>query len=126
MIKYDEQFLADVISKWSKRLGLSDWTITACFREARDMHQAPANTRIRVNIQQADIHILQPEDRQLSDPQDADMELDIVHELIHIRLWAIDPEEPEGVLYACREQAIEWLAKALITSDRSEGNSLYD
>lgn len=108
----------DKLKKWQKRLGLSDWDITIRFRDAQDMNQNCATTRIRANMQHADIRIMNEDDRQKSDPADSNQELDLVHELVHVRLWAIDPDGAEGVLHTCREQAIEWIAKALIESDR--------
>lgn len=107
------------LSKWQKRLGLSDWHITIKIRDARDMDQYPARATIQENIQCADIRVMDINDRQQSDPGYADLELDIVHELIHIRLWAIDPKDIEGSLHTCREQAIEWIARALIETDRN-------
>lgn len=106
------------LEKWKKRLGLSDWDITVQHRDAQDMNQSPARTIIRENMQHADIRIMDKTDRQKSDPADIDQELDLVHELIHVRLWAIDPKDPGPVTYTCREQAIEWIAKALIETDR--------
>ena len=105
--------------KWQKRLGLQDWDITVDFRDARDMNQHPGKTAIQENIQTADIRIMALDDRQKCDPADADPELDIVHELVHIRLWSIDPpKNAERTLHICREQAIEWIAKALVKLDR--------
>ncbi len=103
--------------KWQKRLGLLDWKITICFRDARDMDQYPAKTKIQRHLQHADIRLMAMNDRQKSDPADGYPELDIVHELIHIRLWAIDPLDAEGALYTCREQAIEWIARALVNTE---------
>ena len=110
--------LETYLQKWQTRLGLSDWKISIRFNDANDMDQNPAKTSIQTNIQNADMRVMCPEDRQYSDAGFADIELDIVHELIHIRLWSIDPLNAEGILYTCREQAIEWIAKALIESDR--------
>lgn len=107
-----------ILKKWQPRLGLSDWAITVQFRDAQDMNQCPGSTKIRDCIQCADIRVMNIDDRQKSDPGDADVELDIVHELVHVRLWAIDPKDAEGVLYTCREQAIDWIAKALVSADR--------
>ena len=106
------------LDKWKSRLGLSDWDITVKFRDAQDMEQYPGKCKIRANIQHADIRLMAKDDRQKSDPSDVDPELDLVHELIHVRLWAIDPKNAEGALYTCREQAVEWIAKALIATDR--------
>ena len=106
-----------LLKKWQSRLGLSDWDITVKYRDARDMDQYPAKTKIQAGIQAADIRLLALSDRQSCDPGDANPELDLVHELIHVRLWAIDPIDAEGALHLCREQAIEWIAKALINTD---------
>lgn len=110
--------LGKLLEKWQKRLGLSDWGISVRTRDARDMNQCPGHTKIQANIQRADVRLMRPEDRQACDPGDEDIELDLVHELIHIRLWSIDPSDASGALYTCREQAVEWIAKALIASDR--------
>jgi hypothetical protein len=109
--------LDKALEKWKKRLGLSDWTITAQWRDARDLQQNQARTNIQKCLQHADIRLMRVEDRQECDPGDANPELDLVHELIHVRLWAIDPEVYEGVLHDCREQAIEWIAKALVNKE---------
>ena len=115
--------MQESLTKWQSRLGLSDWDITVAFRDARDMDQCPARTKIQAGIQAADIRLLALNDRQASDPGDANVELDLVHELIHIRLWAIDPIDAEGALHLCREQAIEWIAKALINAETVAGKS---
>jgi hypothetical protein len=106
------------LKKWQGRLGLSDWDITIKIRDAQDMNQNVATTRVRENMQHADIRLMDKGDRQQSDPGDSDPELDLVHELVHVRLWSIDPVNAEGALHTCREQAIEWIAKALISTDR--------
>jgi hypothetical protein len=108
------------LKKWQKRLGLSDWDITVKHRDAQDMNQNQGKATIRAALQNADIRIMKENDRQKSDPSDSDPELDLVHELVHVRLWSIDPYDAEGVEHVCREQAVEWIAKALITSDRQK------
>ena len=115
-----EYKLNNILKKWQKRLGLSDWSITIAFRDCRDMDNSTGKVLLQQNLQNADIRIMQESDRQKTDRADGDIELDVVHELVHIRLWAIDPRDAEGILYTCREQAVEWIAKALIKSDRNE------
>ena len=112
--------LQQLLQKWQKRLGLMDWTINVRFSDWCDQNQASGRAHIKMNIQFADIRLLALEDRQENDPCDTDPELDLVHELIHVRLWATDPSDAVGALHHCREQAIEWIAKALITTDRTE------
>jgi hypothetical protein len=115
-IKYAEQQLR----KWQKRLGLSDWEIIIRYSDTHEMDGGPAKTKINDELQHADIRLLLPEDRQKNEPADKDIELDIIHELIHVRLWAIDPRTNDSLLHICREQAVEWIAKALITTARTE------
>ncbi len=106
------------LDKWKKRLGLSDWDISIDWRDAMDMQQKAAKTFINPSGQSAEIRILAMGDRQDCEKAEQDPELDIVHELVHVRLWAIDPQDPGDTLHICREQSIEWIARALIESDR--------
>jgi hypothetical protein len=117
--------LKKILGKWQPRLGLSDWDISVSFRDARDMDQHPAKSHIQGALQRVDIRIMACNDRQACDPCDGDPELDLVHELVHIRLWAIDPPaEAERILHMCREQAIEWIARALVALDRRDIHSI--
>jgi len=112
--------LKELLNKWQKRLGLSDWEIDIGYNDHFDNSKNSAKTIYWENTQNARIRILDPKDRQKSNPVFKDIELDLVHELIHIRLWAIDPNDPDDILHVCREQAVEWIAKALIKADRGE------
>ena len=111
--------VAATLDKWQKRLGLSDWVVSAKF-ETQEHLTGQAKTTIYDTTQIAKICLLSPGDRQESDPNDSDIELDILHELIHVRLWSIDPKNPDPSTHVLREQAIEWIAKALIETDRKE------
>jgi hypothetical protein len=113
------------LEKWQKRLGLLDWKISICFRDAQDMNHYPAKARIQERIQHVDMRILSCEDRQKSDNQYNDVELDIVHELIHVRIWALERaiSSDNETLEICTEQAIEWIAKALIFADREDNEN---
>ena len=115
-----------LLKKWKSRLGLSDWDITVKFRDAVDLDDNIAATIVRASLQSADMRLLNKGDRKASDPVAGDMELDLVHELVHVRLWAIDPTDAEGVLHQCREQAIEWIAKALVNLDRQNKGELKE
>lgn len=112
--------LEKLLEKWVTRLGLSDWDVTVKFSDGPDIDQNQGRTRIYYNTQKATIQIMRPEDRQSSDPNDSDIALDLLHELIHIRLWAIDPKDPDNNTHILREQAIDWIARALLSADRQE------
>jgi hypothetical protein len=101
--------LAEIIEYWKPRLGLHSWEITV---EAVPRHkqQRCAETFIRPQMERASITVWQEEDRE---GEDDPVELDLLHELVHVRLWAIDPYDAQGVVNNCREVAIDWLARAL-------------
>lgn len=101
-----------IVEYWKPRLGLHAWEIV--IGEApRHEQQCCAETFVQAQMERAEISVWRDCDRTFGDDP---VELDILHELVHIRLWAIDPVDAEGALHCCREQAIEWLARALYSA----------
>jgi len=114
--------LKKIVKKWQPRLGLSDWTIKIRFVDLAAIDGCLGQTHIQNNMQNADIQILQPGDRQASDMADHDIEQDVVHELVHVRLWMQDKvlaERNIDIEYTLREQSVDWLAKAMLIAERS-------
>ena len=105
------------LKKWQQRLGLSDWDITVDF-STQEHISGQAKVTIYSASQKAKIFLLNENDRQKSDPNDQDIEFDLVHELLHIRLWSFDPLNAKGNDHILREQAMDWIARALIRTDR--------
>lgn len=101
--------LTEIIEYWKPRIGLHSWDITV---EAVQRHkqQRCAETFIQPQMERASITVWREEDREDGDDP---VELDLLHELVHVRLWAIDPDNPDEVTHNCREAAVEWLARAL-------------
>ena len=102
-----------MVEHWKKLLGLQSWDIRVK-TEPKGDRKGDAEGFIRPQIERADLVIFWGDEE--SDP----FELTLIHELVHVRLWAIDPYEAEGVLHYCREVAVEWIARALYTSRHSE------
>lgn len=104
-----ERRLSAMVEYWKPRLGLHSWEISV---EAVQKHkqQRCAETFIKPQMERASITVWRDEDREGGDDP---VELDILHELVHVRLWAIDPYDAKGVVDDCREVAIDWLARAL-------------
>jgi hypothetical protein len=98
-----------MVDYWKIRLGLHSWRISIKF-VPRYNQPCSAETFVQPQMERADITAWSDSDR---DDSCDSVELDVLHELVHIRLWAIDPYEATGVLHHCREAAIEWLARAL-------------
>ena len=101
--------LQEIVDFWKQRLGLHSWEIT--IKEVRRHEQELcAETYVKPQMERANITVWRECDRLETDDN---VELDILHELVHIRLWSIDPYDATGVHTHCREAAIEWLARAL-------------
>lgn len=96
--------LQEIVSYWKERLGLHSWDIRVKTAPAGERGE-DAEGFIRPQIERADLTIF-------SGGEDT-LELNLLHELVHVRLWAIDPYDAEGVLNQCREVAVEWIARAL-------------
>ena len=101
--------MKEMLDYWKAQLGLHSWDIRVK-REPRGERKGDAESFVRPQIERVDITIFEREEG--SDQ----IELILLHELVHVRLWAIDPYEADGVLHYCRESAIEWLARALYSS----------
>lgn len=111
--------IQQLLKKWQKRLGLSDWIITVG-KISQEHVSGQAKTTIWNESQTAKIFLLDEADRQKTDPNDQDIEHDLIHELLHIRLWSFDPMDAKGNDHILREQAIDWISRGLVLSDRGE------
>jgi len=111
------EVLRRLLKKWQERLGLGDWEITVDLLTQEHLN-GQAKTTIYAESQISKIFLLDEDDRQKSDPNDQDMEFDLIHELIHARLWSFDPKDAKGNDHTLREQAIDWITRGLIKSDR--------
>lgn len=101
--------LDDIIAHWKPLLGLHSWDIRAEYAPRHEI-DAAAIGHVKAHMERATIKVQRDCDR---GGDDDDAELDVLHELVHIRLWAIDPANPDGVTHNCREAAVEWIARAL-------------
>lgn len=111
-----QEELVAMVQYWKFRLGLHSWEITIKAVPRREQSLC-AETFVKASMERANITVWRDCDR---GPDDDPVELDILHELVHIRLWAIDPYEATGVLNHCREVAVEWLARALFRERHKE------
>lgn len=101
--------LQAIIAHWKPLLGLHSWDIRAEYAPRHEI-EAAATGNIKAHMERAAIKVQRDCDR---DGDGEDAELDLLHELVHIRLWAIDPDEADPVTHKCREAAVEWIARAL-------------
>jgi len=124
-IKKTDDDLKKIVEKWQPRLGLLDWDINIRFVDTRALEGGFASTQLSTSLQRAFITVLDIEDRSKSSKEN-DIELDTVHELLHVRLWLQDSiieQRNNNYESVIREQSIEHIARALIIADR-QNNTL--
>lgn len=115
-----EAELFDCLSKWQKRLGLSDWFIAArlCSESDMKLENAAGESEVQHVNMCGMISILRkedlPNDLLLKQPH----EEVLIHELLHFKFITLEPECREDVIYEEHQhQLIELLAKALFLAE---------
>lgn len=120
-----EEELRAKCAEWQKILLLQDWIITIRIRRERDFLNADANAEIVPSLpkRMATISILDPVDYppDVSEPQD--MELSLVHELLHIHLFPLFADREDEMRLVSEEQAIEAISRGLIALARRGGET---
>lgn len=118
--KLDE--MAQLLAYWRPRLGLSDWLIDL---DVVNFDQQISNTvwgstSVDLGYRWAGIRMTDPDlipDSQAHPSIPYDMERTLVHELLHVVLWAILDELPNGKQWM-EEQVVNQLARALVEQRR--------
>lgn len=108
--------LVNMLAAWQGRLGLDAWRITVELVHARELDVAAGTfgaTTIEANVMRARVRIVDP--AELGEKAH-ELELTLVHELVHVCLYAW---EPAGAVEAMLlEQTVEQLALALLDRER--------
>lgn len=119
---YDLDQLAARLDYWTERLRLQDWDFQVQIVRDRDM--SLANTQADIQIiptkKTARISVLDPLDYEPSCWNEQDMEVSLVHELLHIHFDGIGPREnsEDDPRLLQEEIAVNTLSHALVTLDR--------
>lgn len=102
--------LQSLLKKWQKRLRLQDWDITAKYDDEHILDGQVGLTRFSKKYHHALIRILHPKDNFFTEPHTKNVELTLVHELLHLHITPLGehPEEHE-------ELVVETLAKAFLS-----------
>jgi hypothetical protein len=114
VIYTDEQLLEKCL-EWQKILRLQDWDVRISIVRQSGFTNAESNAEISVNVQHklAQLRILDPIDYDHSSVNPQDMERSLIHELLHIHLWAFTTDL-EGPFVDMEEQALNMIALGLI------------
>lgn len=120
---FDAECLARCVREWQDRLGLADWTIASSIARADDMPRADkeANVWYQWPTKAAILTVRDPIDYPKDEtglfPQD--MEDDVVHELLHVKLALWQPSE-KSFEDLHQEQVICDLVRAFVRLKRRQ------
>ncbi len=113
------------LKKWQAILRLQDWDIDVSVVPAAAFMQDGCSGECGTSPlhKSASIHLVIPRDYYLlgsKETPDYDMEMTLIHELVHVSLCEITENVPKLLV----EQAVDSLTKALVTlRDEAENNS---
>ncbi len=109
--------LDNTLRRWQKRLRLQDYDISVEFADAATMDGGDAVGMCHIDWQNgtARIRVLRPEAIEHEAEHFHNVEMTIVHELIHFLLHPIIKPNKQGTLaHAVEEQVVEKIAKGLL------------
>lgn len=114
-----QQFLDERLSIWCRRLNLDEWRISVNMTHRSDLKpKTLGGIRWDKGKKSAVIWVLDPSDYRLPFPEMLnDMELTIVHELVHLELASLPRSEASR---SSEEHAVNGIAEALLALDRTK------
>ncbi|RPJ39961.1 MAG: hypothetical protein EHM35_00825 [Planctomycetaceae bacterium] len=127
MIVLTIEQLNEALAWWKPYLGLSDWEVQIFIVSCADMDgNALARSRTRAHHKELDIEIGTWESRCFRSRNRCDMELDLVHEMMHSvfnPLMLLAGESLDGGILEdlALEQPVEMLARSMIRLRRLSG-----
>lgn len=113
--EWTDEDLLDCVRWWAEELGLGAWHVHARFVTRRDNGGALGSCSWTALYEDATVCIAEWRDRDQADRVENDLEVDCVHELLHIRFWVREvPSDAEDTTSTMYELAIERTARALV------------
>jgi hypothetical protein len=110
-------------SYWQEKLGLSHWQIAVRIARARDLpEETDGCNDYQLETESAAISILDPVDYP-EGPFEQDMEITLVHELLHIPMGYIANPEKESLEHIHLESTISRLARLLVMLKRGASDN---
>lgn len=106
----DQAGLEAIVAHWLPLLGLSSWTFSARYARADELDGRAARVHYVRELEMASVLVLRPEERR---DGMRPVEQSVLHELVHVRFWAVDADECDETRRILHEQAIDWTARGL-------------
>lgn len=110
--------LGNLLTYWQKAMKLSDWDVRLKIVRQHDLLEG-TQAMIESNHDHriATVSICDPHDYQPQEFWPQDMEVSLVHELVHLTFWWLNPEK-ESLQQTLEEQSVEAVAQALVEQRR--------
>lgn len=115
MVTFNNEELQVMLKLWVERMKLQEWDIRASIIRGKDfiLGDSCGEVNFLLSKAQATIHLLDPIDYPSDTAFEQDMEVTLVHELLHLKFAAFQPEE--GTLkHDLFERAIQTTAEFLV------------
>jgi hypothetical protein len=118
----NNEHLQTTLVEWQKRLRLQDWIITAKIARARDLSldNSAATVDWNYNKRMAVIKIIDEIDYQPGLMEEQDMEISLVHELLHLHYAGFENTEADSIENSLMEQSIEAISRTLVELKREQ------
>ena len=112
--------LKELCEKWQKRLGLSHWQIEVKIQRSEEMPFKvwQGTSQECLETEQALITLLDPMDYPTHSPFRLDMEVSLVHGLLHIPMQYFAIPNPNTLEHILSEAFIERIARLLVSLAR--------
>ncbi|WP_136604659.1 hypothetical protein [Paenibacillus dokdonensis] len=125
---FDNKQLQEKCAEWQRILRLQDWIVDIGISRSRDMNLDNAQAEIVPCLpkRMATVRILDSVDYPPDCAEPQDMELSLVHELLHIHLFPLFADREDEMRLIAEEQAIEAISRGLIYLYRKGGEQNAD
>jgi hypothetical protein len=115
---------------WTRQLCIDDWDIRIELTCAADIDDSWANSRTNQPLAAVLIKVARPDTRKESLWEEVDMEMDLVHEFLHVRLDLAtrhcDTHGMDSAAYdVAFERPINALTKTLVRLRRATGKPMF-
>lgn len=117
---FTEDELKKLCSFWQNQLKLNNWRIAIGIERKTVFNNSQSTGEIDyvLPLRQAIIKILDPLDYPNS-PFEQDMEISLVHELLHLHFALFEPKSDDSLEFLIMESTIEQLANILVEMKRT-------
>lgn len=117
---FTEDELKKLCSFWQNQLKLNNWRIIVGIKNLTEFNNKQSLSEIEFvsALNKAVIKILDPSDYPQS-PFEQDMEISLVHELLHLHFALFEPKSDDLLEFLIMESTIEQLANILVEMKRT-------